>query len=54
MVVHLVLLSEDENQELRRWGEPREVADCIAFLAGPGASYVTGQSLAMDGGLMLR
>ncbi|MGB3721860.1 MAG: SDR family oxidoreductase [Pacificimonas sp.] len=39
---------------MRRWGEPREVAECIAFLAGPGASYVTGQSLAMDGGLMLR
>ncbi len=39
---------------MRRWGTPREVAECIAFLAGPGASYVTGQSLAMDGGLMLR
>ena len=39
---------------MRRWGEPREVATCIAFLASPAASYVTGQSLAMDGGLMLR
>ncbi|MBV7257145.1 SDR family oxidoreductase [Pacificimonas sp. WHA3] len=39
---------------MRRWGAPEEVAECIAFLAGPGASYVTGQSLAMDGGLMLR
>lgn len=39
---------------LRRWGEPKEVASCIAFLASPAASYVTGQSLAMDGGLMLR
>ena len=39
---------------MRRWGEPREVADAIVFLASPGASYITGQSLAMDGGLMLR
>ncbi|MEE4350343.1 MAG: SDR family NAD(P)-dependent oxidoreductase [Pacificimonas sp.] len=39
---------------MRRWGEPSEVATCIAFLASPAASYVTGQSLAMDGGLMLR
>jgi 3-oxoacyl-[acyl-carrier protein] reductase len=39
---------------MRRWGEPREVADAIVFLASPHASYITGQSLAMDGGLMLR
>lgn len=39
---------------LRRWGKPEEVATCIAFLASPAASYVTGQSLAMDGGLLLR
>ena len=39
---------------MRRWGKAEEVATCITFLASPGASYVTGQSLAMDGGLMLR
>lgn len=39
---------------MRRWGEPREVADAIVFLSSPHASYITGQSLAMDGGLMLR
>lgn len=39
---------------MRRWGEPEEVAAPIVFLASPGASYITGQSLAMDGGLMLR
>lgn len=39
---------------MRRWGEPAEIADAIVFLASPAASYITGQSLAIDGGLMLR
>ncbi|PZN93869.1 MAG: 3-oxoacyl-ACP reductase [Alphaproteobacteria bacterium] len=39
---------------MRRWGEPREIADAILFLASPAASYITGQSIAIDGGLMLR
>lgn len=39
---------------MRRWGKPSEVAEPIVFLASPAASYITGQSLAMDGGLMLR
>lgn len=39
---------------MRRWGQPDEIADAILFLASPAASYITGQSLAIDGGLMLR
>ncbi|MBU6167148.1 MAG: SDR family oxidoreductase [Alphaproteobacteria bacterium] len=39
---------------MQRWGDPAEVAQAILFLASPAASYVTGQSLAIDGGLMLR
>lgn len=39
---------------MQRWGEPAEVAQAIVFLASPAASYITGQSLAIDGGLMLR
>ena len=39
---------------MRRWGEPGEVAEAIVFLASPAASYITGQSLAIDGGMMLR
>lgn len=38
----------------RRWGEPEEVAEAILFLASARAPYITGQSLAIDGGLMLR
>jgi 3-oxoacyl-[acyl-carrier protein] reductase len=39
---------------MRRWGKASEVAEAILFLASPAASYITGQSLAIDGGLMLR
>ncbi|HEY6564586.1 MAG TPA: SDR family oxidoreductase [Pirellulaceae bacterium] len=33
-----------------RFGEPREIADCILFLASDLASYVSGQTLHVNGG----
>ena len=33
-----------------RFGKPEETAKAIAFLASPAASYISGVSLAVDGG----
>lgn len=37
----------------RRGGTPREPAEAIAFLLSSAASYITGQALAVDGGLVM-
>ncbi len=37
-----------------RFGEPEEVAEVIAFLVGEEAGYVTGQTIAVDGGMTMQ
>jgi 3-oxoacyl-[acyl-carrier protein] reductase len=36
---------------VKRFGTPEDIADLVCYLAGPGASYITGQVIAVDGGL---
>ncbi len=38
---------------LGRFGEPDDIAAAVAFLAGPEARYITGQTLTVDGGMVM-
>lgn len=40
-----------ERIPLRRLGAPEDIADMVCYFSGPGASYVTGQVIAVDGGM---
>ena len=38
---------------LKRWGTPMDMAHAMLFLASDGASYITGQTIVVDGGALL-
>jgi NAD(P)-dependent dehydrogenase (short-subunit alcohol dehydrogenase family) len=42
-----------EKIALKRAGQPAEIGQVVAFLASDKASYVTGQSLYVDGGFRI-
>jgi 3-oxoacyl-[acyl-carrier protein] reductase len=40
-----------ERVPVRRLGTPEDIADLVCYLSGPGAGYLTGQVIAVDGGM---
>ncbi|MDR1248475.1 MAG: 3-oxoacyl-[acyl-carrier-protein] reductase [Treponema sp.] len=42
-----------ESIPLKRMGQPNDVAEAALFLASDGAAYITGQTLAIDGGMFI-
>ena len=52
-------LPEDAKQALMaqialgRLGSPTDIAEAVAFLAGPAAAYITGETLHVNGGMYM-
>ncbi len=42
--------TQKSQTALGRYGRPEEIAHAVAFLAGPGSSYITGATITVDGG----
>ena len=41
----------EKNIPLSRFGQPKEIADAVAFLLSDHSSYITGEILKVNGGL---
>ena len=42
-----------QRQGLKRTGEPADIAGAVLFLTSPAASWITGQTLPVDGGFTI-
>ena len=50
MTVEEATLKFPQDAGIARYGEPEEIAELMAFLVSPGARWMTGSTLRMDGG----
>jgi 3-oxoacyl-[acyl-carrier protein] reductase len=42
-----------EQIALGQLGQPADIANAVAFLVGPGAGYITGETLHVNGGMYM-